>query len=62
MASFSRFPNDLTCIVLPGNMTKGGNFYIGSSGVVVPIPQSGYPEAFQGKSRLNYYSNLLNSV
>src|SRR5688500_3758496 len=37
-------------------------FYIGTSGIVVPIPQKDYPPAFHGRSRLSYYSSLLNSV
>jgi uncharacterized protein YecE (DUF72 family) len=38
------------------------NLYIGTSGIVVPVPQTQYPEAFREKSRLCYYSSLLNSL
>ena len=37
-------------------------FYSGTSGLVLPVPQSLYPAEFQGKSRLQYYSALFNSV
>jgi uncharacterized protein YecE (DUF72 family) len=37
-------------------------FFLGTSGLLVPIPRSQYPEAFQGKSRLCYYSSLFNSL
>ncbi len=36
--------------------------YSGTSGLVLPVPQSLYPPEFQGKSRLSYYASLLNSV
>ena len=39
-----------------------GKFYSGTSGLVLPVPQSLYPVEFQGKSRLQYYSSLFNSV
>ena len=38
------------------------NFYSGTSGLVLPVPQAQYPPAFQGKSRLEYFSHLFNSV
>jgi uncharacterized protein YecE (DUF72 family) len=38
------------------------NFYSGTSGLVLPVPQSQYPPEFQGKSRLEYYASLFNSV
>ncbi|HEV8083615.1 MAG TPA: DUF72 domain-containing protein [Chitinophagaceae bacterium] len=38
------------------------NFYSGTSGLVLPIPQSQYPPSFQGKSRLTYFASLFNSV
>jgi uncharacterized protein YecE (DUF72 family) len=37
-------------------------FFFGTSGLVVPIPQSQYPTDFEGKSRLCYYSSLFNSL
>lgn len=37
-------------------------FYSGTSGLVLPVPQSQYPPAFQGKSRLEYFAHLFNSV
>ena len=36
--------------------------YSGTSGLVLPVPQSQYPPAFHGKSRLEYYASLFNSV
>ncbi|WP_342646067.1 DUF72 domain-containing protein [Mucilaginibacter sp. CSA2-8R] len=40
-----------------------GNFYSGTSNVVLPVPnKQAYPEAFKDKSRLTYYSSLFNSV
>ncbi len=38
------------------------NFYSGTSGLVLPVRQSLYPEEFRGKSRLTYYAVLFNSV
>jgi len=38
------------------------NIYSGTSGLVLPVPQSQYPPEFRGKSRLEYYSSLFNSV
>lgn len=38
------------------------NFYSGTSGIVVPVPQALYPDAFKGKSRLTYYASLFNSI
>ncbi len=43
-------------------MKPQSKFYSGTSGLVLPIPQSQYPPAFQGKTRLEYYSSLFNSV
>ena len=37
-------------------------FCCGTSGLNLPVPRSHYPENFQGKSRLNYYSHLFNSI
>ncbi len=37
-------------------------FYSGTSGLVLPVPQSLYPTEFQDKSRLEYYASLFNSV
>jgi uncharacterized protein YecE (DUF72 family) len=36
--------------------------YSGTSGLVLPVAQSSYPEEFRGASRLTYYSSLCNSV
>ncbi len=36
--------------------------YSGTSGLVLPVPQSLYPPEFEGKSRLTYYASLFNSV
>jgi uncharacterized protein YecE (DUF72 family) len=38
------------------------SFYSGTSGLVLPVKQSLYPDEFQGKSRLTYYASLFNSV
>lgn len=44
-------------------MTSSENtFYSGTSGLVLPVPQSLYPPEFQGKSRLTYYASLFNSI
>ena len=43
-------------------MTANNKLYAGSSGLVLPVPQSKYPQEFQGKSRLQYYSSLFNTV
>ncbi len=37
-------------------------FFSGTSGLVLPIPQSEYPAEFEGKSRLTYYASLFNSI
>lgn len=37
-------------------------FYSGTSGLVLPVPQSQYPPSFQSKSRLEYFAHLFNSV
>jgi len=37
-------------------------FYIGTSGIVVPVQKTEYPAAFIGKSRLAYYATIFNSV
>lgn len=36
--------------------------YSGTSGLVLPVPQSLYPPEFKGKSRLTYYASLCNSI
>lgn len=42
---------------------KRGNFYLGTSGLLLPVPNKLYfPEEFQDKSRLNFYSSLNNSI
>lgn len=37
-------------------------FYSGTSGLVVPFPRSVYPAEHSGKSRLEFYATLFNSV
>ena len=37
-------------------------FYSGTSGLDLPVPRSQYPPEFQGKSRLQYYASLFNSL
>lgn len=40
-----------------------GNYYSGTSGIVVPQPNKQlYPEEFRDKSRLEFYSSLFNSI
>ena len=44
-------------------LAKIENFYSGTSGLVLPVPNKlHYPEEFQDKSRLNYYSFLTNTI
>ncbi len=44
------------------NLSKG-DFYSGTSGVVLPVPNKlSFPPEFQEKSRLTYYASLFNSV
>lgn len=42
--------------------SDNNTFYSGTSGLVLPVPQSQYPPAFQGKSRLTYFASLFNSL
>jgi len=37
-------------------------FYSGTSGLDLPVPRSQYPAEFRGKSRLQYYASLFNSI
>lgn len=37
-------------------------FYSGTSGLDLRVPRSQYPAVFQGKSRLQYYASLFNSI
>ncbi len=39
-----------------------GKFYIGISGLQLPIPKSQYPEEHKESSRLTYYSTFFNSI
>jgi uncharacterized protein YecE (DUF72 family) len=39
-----------------------GNFYSGTSGLVVPVPKHSFPPEFEDKSRLTFYASLLNSI
>jgi uncharacterized protein YecE (DUF72 family) len=40
-----------------------GNFYSGTSGLVLPVPnKASYPPQFQNKTRLTYYASLFNSI
>ncbi|HUS00671.1 MAG TPA: DUF72 domain-containing protein [Chitinophagaceae bacterium] len=38
------------------------SFYSGCSGLDLPVPRAQYPAEFQGKSRLEYYASLFNSI
>ena len=37
-------------------------FFSGTSGLVLPVSRHQYPPAFEGKSRLEYYASLFNSI
>lgn len=37
-------------------------FYSGTSGLDLPVPRSQYPSEFEGKSRLEYYASLFNTL
>jgi uncharacterized protein YecE (DUF72 family) len=37
-------------------------FYSGTSGLDLPVPKSQFPVEFRGKSRLEYYSSMFNSL
>lgn len=37
-------------------------FYVGLSGLALPIPKYKFPEEFQKSTRLTYYATLLNSI
>ena len=41
---------------------RKGKINIGTSGIVMPGPKQTFPPEFHGKSRLNYYSSLFNSI
>ncbi len=44
-------------------MTLLKNFYSGTSGMALPVPnKAAYPPEFQERSRLAYYSHLFNSI
>jgi len=44
-------------------MTLPKNFFSGTSGMALPVPnKAAYPIEFQGTSRLRYYANLFNSI
>jgi uncharacterized protein YecE (DUF72 family) len=42
--------------------SKPGNFYGGTSGLLVPMPKRDFPPEFKDYSRLAYYASLLNSL
>lgn len=40
-----------------------GKLYLGTSGLILPVPNKAfYPEEYREKSRLCYYSSLMNSI
>lgn len=41
---------------------KKGNFYGGTSGLLIPIPKRDFPQEFRNYSRLAYCATLLNSL
>lgn len=44
------------------NLHNKGIIKIGTSGIVVPGKKESYPQEFQGKSRLSFYSSLFNTL
>lgn len=42
--------------------SKNGIFYLGTSNITLPGNRQSFPEYFQNKSRLHYYSSLFNSL
>lgn len=42
--------------------SKRGQFFTGTSNVVIPGNRHSFPEAYRQKSRLHYYATLFNSV
>ena len=44
------------------NTSIDNNFFSGTSNLALPVPQSLYPVEFLGKSRLEYYASLFNTV
>src|ERR1700743_3826271 len=44
-------------------MPQNDRIYIGTSGLVLPVPnKQAFPEAFRSGTRLTYYSSLFNSI
>jgi uncharacterized protein YecE (DUF72 family) len=44
-------------------MERGKQYYSGTSGLVLPVPNKlHYPEEFRNNSRLTYYASLFNSI
>lgn len=43
-------------------MKKSGKFFVGTSNITLPGPKTTFPEAYQNKTRLHYYSSLFNSL
>ena len=42
--------------------TGKGDFYFGTSGLIVPINKRDFPPEFKDSSRLNYYAAICNSI
>src|SRR5690349_653512 len=45
---------------MSGRVNK--KIFTGTSGIVTPVPRDLYPPEFQGKSRLEFYASLYNSI
>lgn len=43
-------------------MKATSSYYSGTSGLVLPIKQSAYPDAYKGASRLTYFASLFSSI
>jgi uncharacterized protein YecE (DUF72 family) len=43
-------------------MKKSGKFFVGTSNITLPGPKTTFPEAYQNKTRLHYYSSLFYSL
>jgi uncharacterized protein YecE (DUF72 family) len=49
-------------VSLPQMASVNQLFYSGTSGLNLPVSRSKYPAEFQGKSRLQFYASLFNSI
>jgi len=42
--------------------SSNNSFYSGTSGIVLPVSKTLYPDEFKQKSRLEYYASIFNSI